>query len=72
MLPHPSPHPYLVGNMIMVIKSRRIRLGYIPCMGDMGVYKVLYGKSKEKDQLEDLDIDVSMIIERILKWGLRI
>jgi hypothetical protein len=32
-----------------------------------GVYRILVGRTEERDHLEDLDIDVREILKRILK-----
>jgi hypothetical protein len=56
-------------NIIIIIKSRRIRLvGDVTHMEDVrNAYKTLVGKPEGKRPLEDLGIDGSII----LKWVLR-
>jgi hypothetical protein len=55
-----------------MIKLRRMRLmGYVARMWEWrGVYRVLVGKSKGKDHLEDPGIDGKIILRCILKWNL--
>jgi hypothetical protein len=60
-----------VPNVAWVVKRRRMRwVGHVACMETRrGVYRDLQGSLKERDYLEDLDIDGWMI--RVLKWTSR-
>jgi hypothetical protein len=53
-----------------VIKSRRIKwAGHVARMGKgRGAYRVLVGKPKERDHLEDPGVDERIILE----WNLKI
>jgi hypothetical protein len=57
---------YSSPNIVMVIKSRRMRwVGHVACMGEgRGVYRVLVGRSKGKRPLEDLGIGGRITLRR--------
>jgi hypothetical protein len=57
---------YSSPNIIRVIKSRKMRLaGHVAYMGERrGAYRILVGKPKEGDHLEDPGVDG----RKILKW----
>jgi hypothetical protein len=52
----------------LVIKSMRMRMAvHVARMGEIrNAYKVLIGKSKMKNHLEDLAVDGRIILDRIL------
>jgi hypothetical protein len=56
---------YSSPNIIRVIKSRRMRwAGHVARMGDKRrTYMVLVGKLRERDQLENLGVNGSMILK---------
>jgi hypothetical protein len=53
---------YSSPDIIRQIKSRRMKwAGHVACMGEWrNVYRVLVGKSEEKDHLKDQDVDRRM------------
>jgi len=56
-----------------VIKSRRMRwAGHVARMWQgKGVYRVLVGKSEERNHLQDLGLDGRIILKCIFrKWGM--
>ena len=57
---------YASSNIVQGIKSRRMKwAGHVGRMGERrGVYRVLVGKPGEKNHLEDLDVDGTII----LRW----
>ena len=59
---------YCSPNIIWVIKLRRTRwAGNVACMGvKRNAYKVLAGKLKERDHLEELHIDGKVILTWIV------
>ena len=62
---------YSSPNIVRVIKSRRMKwAGHVGRMGERrGVYRVLVGKPGEKNHLEDLDVDGTIILRWIFrKW----
>jgi hypothetical protein len=62
---------YCSPNIIRVIKSRRmIWAGHVVCMGRGEVHAGFgWGKLRERDHLEDLDINWTIIVKRIFrKW----
>jgi len=60
---------YSSSNIMWVIKSRRMRwAGHVARIGDRrGAYRVLVGKMRERDHLEDLAVDGRIISELIFK-----
>ena len=55
---------YSVPNIVRVVKSRRMRwAGHVARMGEgRGVHRVLVGKSEERDQWGDPDVDGRIIL----------
>jgi hypothetical protein len=60
---------YCSPNIIGVIRSRRVSwVGHVACMVEMrNVNRVLEGNLKERDPLEDTDIDGRIILKLILQ-----
>jgi hypothetical protein len=60
---------YCSPNIIRMVKSRRMRwMGHVAQIGDRSVaYRVLVGDLRDRDHLEDLDIDGRIILKWILK-----
>ena len=56
-------------NIFRVIKSKRIRwAGYVARMGERrGVYRILVGKSEERDNLGDPGVDGRIILRWIFR-----
>jgi hypothetical protein len=68
-IPHIFNHSNAVSFIVRVIKSRRIRWAeHIARMGEStGVYTVLWGNLKDKDNYEDPGVDGRII----LRWSFR-
>jgi len=62
---------YCLPNIVRVIKSRRMRwAGNVLRTGGRGVYRVLVGKSEERNHLEDPGVDGRIILRWIFrKWN---
>jgi hypothetical protein len=60
---------YSLPNIDRVIKSRKMRWAWhVARMGDkIGVYRVLVGKSEERDHLEDPGVDGRIILSWIFR-----
>jgi hypothetical protein len=60
---------YSLPNIVKVIKSRRMRwTGHVVRMGEgRGVYRVLVGRPKGRDHLEDLGVGVRITLRCTLR-----
>jgi len=63
---------YTSPSIVRVIKSRRMRwAGHLACMGERrGIYRVLVGNLRERDNLRDPSLDGRLILRWIFrKWN---